>query len=79
MSNANETVTSKKERRVYPYKGANLVCFGGERYQSSEDTAIDAAFPVNKVVGEKGANSVEVTQRRPKRKGVTETWSIFLD
>ncbi|MCR4286199.1 MAG: hypothetical protein NUW00_04870 [Candidatus Kaiserbacteria bacterium] len=75
-----DTVTSRKPRRVYPYKGANLICFGGQRYKSPEDSAISAEYPVTKVeANESGSLEIQVTQRLPKRKGVTETWTILGD
>jgi hypothetical protein len=81
MSNAQnsnpETLTDRKERRVYPYKGHLLICYGGERYFSPEATALSAEFPVTKVVAENSESApetIEVTQRRKGKKGVTETW-----
>jgi hypothetical protein len=79
-ANANlETVTSRKPRRVYPYKGANLICFAGERFESPEGSAICADHPVTKVEALEGGDlaSIEVTQRRRGKKGVTETWYIL--
>ncbi|NIN66046.1 MAG: hypothetical protein GTO63_15400 [Anaerolineae bacterium] len=79
MSKKNsDTVVSRKPRRVYPYKGANLVCFGGERYESPEGSKISADHPVTKVEApEEGGDTIKVTQRRKGRKGITETWTLF--
>jgi hypothetical protein len=76
MSKNTDTVTSRKPRRVYPYKGQNLVCFAGVRYASPADSAISADFPVTKIESAEGdaPKTVEVTQRRKGKKGVTETW-----
>lgn len=81
MSNAQntDTVTSRKNRRVYPYKGHNLICFAGERYLSPEESAISSEHPVTKVEALEGdaPNTVQVTQRRKGRKGITETWTML--
>lgn len=79
MSNSNsDTVVSRKNRRVYPYKGANLVCFAGERWESPEGSKIDPNHPVTKVEApEEGGDSIQVTQRKRGKRGVTETWAIF--
>lgn len=73
------TIVSKKARRVYPYKGANLICFAGARFQSPEDSEIDELHPVNKVEGLASGDSVEVkvTQSLEGQRPRTETWSLF--
>lgn len=84
-TNANEsaTVTSRKARRVYPYKGHLLVCFAGQRYQSelsAEDSALNADEPAVKIVaaeGDEAPATIEVTQRKRGQKSRTETWSLF--
>lgn len=82
MSNTNistDTVTSRKPRRVYPYKGKNLVCFAGQRYTAPEGSAIQAEHPVTKIEAPEGdaPATIEVTQRLKGKKGVTETWSMM--
>lgn len=78
MSNSQntDTVISRKPRRVYQYKGRVLVCFAGERYISGEESAITVEHQVTKIEALEGnaPGEVTVTQRRPKRKGVTEVW-----
>ena len=75
-----DTVSSRKPRRVYPYKGANLICYAGERFSSPEDSKISADHPVTRVEALEGGDlaSISVTQRRKGKKGVTETW-LLLD
>ena len=76
-----ETVTSEKPRRVYPYRGACLICFAGARYESPEGSLITADVPVTKVTALAGNSPLEITvsqKQRGKSRPVTETWTLFL-
>lgn len=82
MKNSNDFTVSRKPRRVYPYKGHNLICACGARYQSPENSVIRNDHPVTKVAfpsGEDTPATLQVTQRRKGRKGVTETWVLFTN
>lgn len=76
-----ELTTSRKPRRVYPYKGTILVCFHGRYFTpEADETEIVTDFPITKISWAGNAKecvAIAVTQRRPKRKGVSETWVLF--
>lgn len=83
MSNSDnttlKTVAYRGPRRVYSYKGANLICFAGQRFTSREGSKILSDFPVTKVeaLEEGDLKTVTVTQRRRGRKGITEVWDLL--
>ena len=57
-------------RRVYSRNGVTHVLFAGTVFGAKE-TAISTKYPV-RIEG--GEGQIKVTQRAPKKKGVTETW-----
>lgn len=73
-----ETQTSRKDRRLYPYKGTVLVCFGGGHFAPAEgvESAFNFAHPATKIefVDAHEDASIKVTQRLKGKKGVVETW-----
>jgi hypothetical protein len=60
-------------RRVYCRNGVTHVLYAGAVFGTKADSAINTDHPV-KIAGN-GDGSITVTQRLPKRKGVSETWT----
>lgn len=60
-------------RRVYSRNEVIHVCYGGLTFGPPDGSKIKLDTPV-KIVGN-GDGTVSVTQRKPKQKGITESWS----
>jgi len=76
--NSENTITSGAARRVYFYRGQNLICFAGARYTGPEDSEIDSNHKVTRVVADKSNPlEVQVTQHLDGARPRTETWSLF--
>lgn len=73
-----EKSVTQKPRKIYMYKKAPLVCFAGSHYGPADATGLDCEKPVTKIEGAKGDLTVLVTQREKGKKGVTETWNLFV-
>lgn len=69
-------------RRLYSRKGRPFVNHGGCFWGPKTESAMETAVPVTCVANEVAANgqeSITVTQRKPKRKGIKETWyPVFI-
>ena len=67
---------SNSPRRLYARSGQAFVNFDGRFYGAPSDSAIDTRFEVTcvKLESDGGRARVQVTQRRPHTKTVTEVW-----
>ncbi len=59
-------------RRVYKRNSVTHVLYAGEVF-GTKDSALRTDVPVR--IAGNGDGTITVTQRLPKRKGVSETWS----
>lgn len=68
--------SSDSPRRLYTRRGIVHVCLEGKYFGPNGDTAISLDQPVvvTKVASDGGRARVEVTQKRPGRSTLKETW-----
>lgn len=64
--------STSSPRRVYCRNGVTHVLYAGTVFGTKSESAINCELPV-KIVGN-GDSTITVSQRAPKRKGVSETW-----
>lgn len=62
-------------RRVYRTHGSTVVLFKGIMYGMKGESKIVVKHPAKVTANEDG--TVTVSQRAPKKKGVSETWRKF--
>lgn len=68
--------STNSPRRVYIRNGVVHTLFAGETFGTKDESKIVPSANERlfvKIVGN-GDGSISVTQRKPKQKGVTETW-----
>lgn len=67
---------SAAPRRLYSRNGKAFVNFAGKFYGAPSDSALDLDFPVTcvKLDSDGGRARIEVSQRKPHSKTLTETW-----
>lgn len=59
-------------RRVYTRNGVTHILFAGDVFGTKDESKISTKYPV-KVEGN-GDGTITLTQRAPKKAGVTEKW-----
>jgi len=65
--------STSSPRRVYSRNGYTHVLYAGDVFGIKGESKINTKFPVR--IEGNGDGSITVTQRAPKKAGVSETWT----